>query len=262
VSAAQLAALLVGIPLGLSAIMAVAWWVAMKTERSGFVDGIWSLCTATGGVVAALGGGPLTTRALIVAAMAAFWGLRLGAYLMNRAAESEDPRYAALKRQWGDQASRRLFVFLQVQAVAALPLVLTMGLAARAPRAGLDWRDYIGLALFALAWLGEAVADRQMRTFRSLPENRGGICRIGLWNWSRHPNYFSEWLVWLSFAVIAVGGWGWIAVIGPVTMYWLLVHASGIPPLEAHLARSRPEAFARYAAEVSAFWPRPPRSSD
>jgi steroid 5-alpha reductase family enzyme len=102
-----------------------------------------------------------------------------------------------------------------------------------------------------------------MARFRADPGNRGGICDVGLWAYSRHPNYFFEWLCWLGYAVISAdftGGypWGWLAFAAPATMYWLLVHVSGVPPLEAHLARSRPTAFKAYAARVNAFWPWPP----
>ena len=80
--------------------------------------------------------------------------------------------------------------------------------------------------------------------------------------WSRHPNYFFEWLTWLAYPIMAVGAGypaGWLTLSGPLTIYALLVHVSGAPPLEAHLSRSRPAEFAAYAETVSLFWPRPPR---
>ena len=132
----------------------------------------------------------------------------------------------------------------------------------RAP--GLDVRDLLGVAIFGIAVVGESVADRQMAQFRADPANRGKICDVGLWSWSRHPNYFFEWLMWLSYPAIAIGldyPAGFLALGAPITMYWLLVHVSGVPPLEQHLARSRPEAFQRYSRRVSMFWPRPPVSS-
>jgi steroid 5-alpha reductase family enzyme len=114
------------------------------------------------------------------------------------------------------------------------------------------------------AIVGEAVADRQLARFRAEARNRGRICDSGLWGLSRHPNYFFEWLVWVAFAVIALdptGGyaWGWLALAAPALMYWLLAHVSGVPPLEAHMLRSRGEAFRDYQRRVNAFWPGPPR---
>ena len=148
--------------------------------------------------------------------------------------------------------------------MASWPLALTAYCAARAPRPGLDWRDGLAIALFALAFAGETVADQQMAGFKQTPANRGRICDQGLWAWSRHPNYFFEWLGWLAYPIMAVeAGYpaGWLTLSGPLVIYVLLVHVSGVPPLEAHLSRSRPAEFAAYAENVSAFWPRPPRRS-
>ena len=108
-------------------------------------------------------------------------------------------------------------------------------------------------------------ADRQLKAVRADPDSRGKVCTAGLWGLSRHPNYFFEWLGWVAYPVIAIslaGDWslGWLSLIGPVLMYWLLVHVSGIPPLEVHMLKSRGEAFKRYMARTSAFFPLPPRN--
>ena len=248
----------------LSGAMALAWRIGLATGQSGRIDGIWAFATGLAGVVAAWvsNGDPL--RRALVSAMLAFWSLRLGAYLWRRAIRGgDDPRYAALKQSWGAAAPRRLFLFLQAQAAASWPLALTAHFAAGAPRPRLDWRDGLALAVFILAFAGEAIADQQMANFKSAPGNQGRICDWGLWAWSRHPNYFFEWLSWLTYPIMAIGfGYpaGWLTLSGPLVMYLVLVHGSGVPPLEAHLSRSRPTEFAAYARKVSVFWPRPPRS--
>ena len=257
-SAAGLFGLGVGLAVLLGVAMLLAWWLALRSGRSGLIDAIWSLATGCAGMLAALAPGGSASRRALVTAMAGVWGLRLGSYLLARARGGEDPRYAALKIEWGERAGARLLRFLQAQALAAWPLVLAIGLAAHAPRPGLGARDAMGAAILVLALAGEAQADRQMARFRADPANRGRICDIGLWGWSRHPNYFCEWLVWVGFVVIAAGGWGWLSLLAPAVMYVLLVRVSGLPPLDAHLARSRPQAFATYRARVSAFWPWPP----
>jgi steroid 5-alpha reductase family enzyme len=261
-SATGLFALAAGLAVFLSAAMTFAWRLALGTGKSGFIDAIWSFAAGAAAVIAALAPGGDPSRKILVAALAAIWSVRLGSYLWRRAAIGEDdPRYAALKTEWGDKASLRLFQFLQAQAFAAIPLALAAYVAAHAPRAGLDVRDLIGAAIFCIAVAGESLADRQMAHFRADPDNRGKICDVGLWSWSRHPNYFFEWLMWLSYPAIAIGldhPAGFLALGAPITMYWLLVHVSGVPPLEQHLARSRPEAFRKYSGRVSMFWPRPP----
>jgi steroid 5-alpha reductase family enzyme len=249
----------------LSGAMALAWRIALTTGQSGRVDAVWAFTTGLAAVVAtaASQGDPL--RRILVCMIAATWSLRLGLYLWRRAIRGgDDPRYAALKRSWGAAAPRRLFSFLQIQALASWPLVLTAYCAAAAPRPGLDGRDGLAIALFALAFAGETIADQQMASFKEAPANRGRICDQGLRAWSRHPNYFFEWLSWLAYPIMAIeAGYpaGWLALSGPLVIYVLLVHVSGIPPLEAHLRRSRPAEFAAYAEKVSAFWPRPPRRS-
>jgi steroid 5-alpha reductase family enzyme len=120
------------------------------------------------------------------------------------------------------------------------------------------------LAVAIVALAGEGVADRQLQAFSADAANKCKIMDRGLWAWSRHPNYFFEWLGWWAYVLIAVGPtglwpWGWLALSAPAFMWWLLVHASGIPPLERHMVRSRGDAFRAYQRRVNAFFPGPPR---
>lgn len=253
------------IALMLSAAMALAWRVAVATGQSGRIDAIWAFATGLAEIIAATASDGDLARRILVSTVVAFWSLRLGLYLWRRATGGgDDPRYAALKQSWGAAAPQRLFLFLQIQAAASWPLALTAYCAAGAPRPGLDGRDGLAIGLFALAFAGETIADQQVAGFKRAPANRGRICGRGLWAWSRHPNYFFEWLGWLAYPIMAIEpGYpaGWLTLSGPLIIYWLLVHVSGVPPLEAHLSRSRPAEFAAYEEDVSAFWPRPPRRS-
>ena len=263
------AVLIVGLAVCLSAAMAAAWAVAVGSGRSGWIDAIWSLAIGTGGVVAALvplSPGEPTTRQVMVAGLAAAWSLRLAWHIARRTAGGgDDPRYAWLRQEWGAAFRPRLFLFLQIQAACAVLLDASILVAAHNPAPGIRVGDGLGIVLLAAAIVGEAVADRQLARFRADPGNRGRVCDVGLWGLSRHPNYFFEWLGWLAYAAIAIdlGGyaWGWVALSGPVLMYWLLVYASGIPPLEAHMLRSRGAAFRAYQARVNAFWPGPQRAA-
>lgn len=257
-----------GLFAGAALAMTAAWWLSEKTGRSGWADTIWSFAVGVLGAIAALvplSGDALSAHPVLVALMAAFWSLRLGVHIARRTATGpEDARYAWLRRQWGENASSRLFWFLQIQAAAAFLLAGCIGLAAHRP-GPLDAGDMLGVVLMILAIAGEGLADRQLRRFKSDPSNRGRVCDSGLWALSRHPNYFFEWLGWCAYVAMGVdlsGGYpaGWLVVVGPAFMYWLLVHVSGIPPLEAHMERSRGAAFADYRRRVSAFWPWPSRS--
>ena len=125
---------------------------------------------------------------------------------------------------------------------------------------GLGVTDFLGIAIWILAIGGESLADRQLAAFKSDPENRGGVCRRGLWAWSRHPNYFFEWTHWFAYVLI---GWnapnGWLSLLGPIIMRFFLVKITGIPPTETRALEGRGAEYRRYQREVSAFLPLPPR---
>ncbi len=250
----------------LVSIMALAWYLQQRTGNSGWVDTTWSFGVgATACFVALL---PLVQHAwhwrqFLVAALAALWCIRLGSHIaMRTRSAADDPRYRGLIDAWGEDAPRRMFWFLQSQAAVGIILALAIVMAAQNPDPEIRLQDVAGCALLLIAIAGEALADRQLRRFRANPANRGAVCDAGLWRWSRHPNYFFEWLAWLSYPVIAIdfsghNPFGCFAVLAPVCMYYILVHVSGIPPLEAHMLRSRGEAFRAYQARTRAFFPLP-----
>lgn len=246
--------------------MACAWAVVLKTGKSGWADTFWTASVGVCGCAAALvpvGGEGHTGRSLIVAALVAFWSLRLASHIARRTLSGEDdPRYAHLRKQWGDRYRSQLFVFLQIQAAAAFVLVVALIAAANNP-APLGWGDALGIIVAGVAILGEGLSDAQLAAFKTQAGNRGKVCDRGLWSLSRHPNYFFEWLYWLAYSPIGLSfdnyGWGWISILAPVLMYWLLVHVSGVPLLEAHMLRTRGAAFQTYQHRVRTFWPFPRR---
>lgn len=261
--------------------MSATWMVARRLGNYGIVDVVWSLGFVPLAIlhlgVGALwhlgghaGGGVWNARpALVLTAMAVAWAGRLGLHLGRRVASHhpvEDVRYAALRVEWGADADRRMYGFflLQglIQVVLALPFMwvaLDSGIGRGA--LGLGWTGLMGMALWIAGIAGESVADRQLARFRADPGNRGQVCQVGLWRWSRHPNYFFEWLVWVGYAVFASGaGLGWLAWLSPLLMYHFLVNVTGIPMTEALSVKSKGDAYRRYQRTTSAFFPRPPRS--
>lgn len=261
-------ALLAGV--AMSAVMATAWLIQRRTGNSGWIDTSWSLGVGTVAFLLSLypiGSGPFHWRQLAVATLVLCWCLRLGLHIAGRTKSvTDDPRYRDLIEKWGDAAAPRLFLFLQAQAAVGIVLVLAVVLAAQNGNPSFRAIDMMGFALLLGSIVGEATADRQLERFKNNPLNRGEVCEAGLWSWSRHPNYFFEWLYWVGIAIIALdlSGYqplGWLAVSAPVCMYWVLNYASGIPPLEEHMLRSRGDKFREYQSRTSAFFPIPPNSA-
>lgn len=249
-------------------VMSLAWAITLRPGHSGWIDAIWSGSVGLASVAVALGDGGARPRALLVAGLVGIWALRLGGAIARRTASGgDDPRYVELRQRWGAVYAWRSFLLLMVQAACAIALVVSAWAAARNPSPVWAWSDVAGSAVVLCGIGGEALADEQLRRFRAGRAHAGQVCDRGLWSVSRHPNYFCEWLVWSGLAVISIGPdggrpAGWLGLIGPVLIYVLLVHVSGIPPLEAHMLRSRGAAYGRIQARISAFWPALPRRGE
>jgi steroid 5-alpha reductase family enzyme len=257
---------LAAIAVALAILMAGAWLVQQRTGNSGWVDTIWTFSVGLVGVSGALwpvAGASPNARQWLVAGLVAIWSLRLGVHIAVRTAGiTDDPRYAAFASEWGADSPRRMFVFLQNQGLGSIPLVFAIFVAARFPGDALGLQDYLGALILLAGIAGEALADAQLKSFRANPANKGQVCDIGLWRWSRHPNYFFEWFGWLAYPVIALSpnyAWGLATLLAPVFMCWILVYVTGIPPLEAQMLRSRGDRYRDYQSRTSRFFPLPPQ---
>lgn len=241
----------------------VAWLLQYRLRNAGLVDAIWAWTLGLLAVVyAAVGPAPVELR-LLLAVVGGAWGLRLGTHLFFRNwAKPEDWRYAEFRRRWGAQANRNMFWFFQFQnlftlILSALAFIPVAWSPVRPPLPLLSLAVLIAIA----ALVGEALADRQMERFRADPRNAGAVCRDGLWRYSRHPNYFFECLYWLAYLPLAFGSpWAWVTLGAPLVMAWLLLRLSGVPLLEAEMARRKP-GYAEYQRTTSLLIPLPPRPS-
>lgn len=253
----------------LSIVMGFAWLWQQRTSNIGWVDVFWTFGTAGAGVGLALAWAAPDGSALrraIVCAICGLWAVRLGLFVAFRvaSADEEDGRYRALREAWGPTVQRRLLSFLLLQALVSTVLAVAIALAANRPERALGWADMAGLGIGLLAIAGEALADHQLRTFAAAPENRGRVCDVGLWAWSRHPNYVFEWLGWCAYPAFGIDlsgryPWGWATLLAPVLMFLVLRFGTGVPPLEAHMLRSRGQAYRTYQDRVAIFLPRPPK---
>lgn len=241
---------------GATLAMSAGWAWQARRENAGIVDVIWTLGIGAAAVwYAAVLDGALLPRVL-VAFLGALWSLRLAAHLAPRVLRGpEDGRYRQLRRHWQSHQGK-MFGMFQFQACLVVLFSLPFLAVARNTRAALSPWMVAGIAVWIASVWGEAVADRQLARFRADPANEGRTCRAGLWRYSRHPNYFFEWLHWFAYVGLAVGSpLLWLSGCGPVVMYVFLRWVSGIPFTEAQALRTRGEDYRRYQAETSRLIP-------
>ncbi len=246
--------------LGLAAgVMAGTFLVARRVRNFSIVDVAWSaVFTPLVLIPATLADGYGPRRALI-AAMVTLWSLRLAGHLYTRISAlhpEEEGRYVRLRQEWAANLHVRFFLFFQAQGLLAALLSVPFLLACADPRAALGPFEILGAALFVAALAGEAVADRQLAAFKADPSSRGRTCRAGLWRYSRHPNYFFEWLIWVAYFLFALPSpWGWVTVYCPLLMLFFLFRVTGIPMTEEQAVRSRGDDYRDYQRTTSAFVP-------
>ncbi|GAB6195107.1 DUF1295 domain-containing protein [Lysobacter xanthus] len=248
------------IGLSMSVVMTLGWLWQWRTRNAGLVDVLWSLGVGGSAVALALVGDGAVLPRVLLGVLGGVWGLRLALHLGHRVfTEAEDGRYAYLRAHWnGSQV--RFFLFFQLQALLVPLFALPFAAVARAPGGGPGGWLVAGVAIWLLALAGEGIADRQLARFRADASNRGRTCRDGLWRYSRHPNYFFEWLHWFAYAALAAGSpWWWMAAAGPVVMYVFLRWISGIPFTEAQALRTRGDDYADYQRTTPMLIPRLPR---
>lgn len=235
------------------------WAIQLRTKDAATIDVAWTILVAGGAIAAGLLAEGDVWRRVLVATLASVWAVRLGAYLLvNRVLSStvEDGRYLALRQQWGNRAARNFLMLYLFQLVIAGIFVVPIAAAMRG--GALDGWAVLGAGLWGVAVAGETVSDRQLARFRADSEGRGTVCRVGLWRYSRHPNYFFEWIHWWAYVII--GHAAPLTFIGPVVMLLFLFRVTGIPYTERQALRTRGAAYRAYQATTSVFVPWPPRT--
>ncbi|CAN0640975.1 DUF1295 domain-containing protein [Burkholderia cepacia] len=245
---------------GLFLSFTAVWISQLRSRNAGMIDPVWAVTLGGMAVfVAGLGTGPALNRAL-VATGGGIWGLRLARHLWRRNyRQPEDRRYRQFRLQWGDAAPRNMFWLFQLQALISMLLSVAFFVPAYSPDAPSRSAAVAAVSIWLVAVAGEAAADRQLKRFLAAPGRRDRVCRVGWWRYSRHPNYFFECLHWCAYAALAIGmPWGWLTLMPPFLMAWLLLRVSGLPLLEAHLVRTRP-GYREYMLTTSALVPWPPR---
>ncbi len=244
--------------LAVCTLMLVLWLIHFPMRNAAIVDVGWAGGLALLGILYAALGDGLAVRRYLIGGMAAVWGLRLALHLLTDRilGHPEEGRYQELRRKWGTNIELKFFFFYQFQAVLCMVLAAPYYLAARNPAPELGWLEWAGLGVWLVGVCGESMADRQLAKFKHNPANRGKTCQAGLWNYSRHPNYFFEWLIWMGFALFALmAPYGYTGLISPALILYFLLKVTGIPATEEQALRSRGEEYRRYQETTSVFIP-------
>ena len=249
---------LVGLAIS-SLLMAVVWVIAVRIRNAGIVDIAWSLGFIPLALLYRIFGDGEPARQNLITLMALLWSARLGSHLWKRVMghhPEEDGRYRELRAAVAGHENFFFFWFFQAQALLLAVLSLPILLADFDPRVSLGFSDGLGFVVWLVALAGESLADRQLAAFKADPANKGKVCSAGLWRYSRHPNYFFEWLIWVSFFFFALPApWGWTTILCPALMLFFLLRVTGIPYTEEQSLRSRGLAYRQYQRSTSAFVP-------
>jgi steroid 5-alpha reductase family enzyme len=239
-------------------LMFILWLLHFPLRNAAIVDVGWVMGIALLAMIYAVHAVGYWRRTLFLSLMVLIWGLRLGFHLLFTRVngQPEEGRYVELRRKWGSNTGLKFLLFFEFQAllcgVLSLPFLVAMHDPSKSPPEFENW----GLGIWVVAFLGEMIADLQLKRFKQNPQNKVRVCNVGLWRYSRHPNYFFEFFIWVSFAIVALPAqYGYLGLISPALILFFLFRVSGIPATEEQAIRSRGEAYRKYQRSTSAFIP-------
>jgi steroid 5-alpha reductase family enzyme len=240
-------------------IMFLVWLWAHKLKNAGVVDIFWSYNFAVIAVILLILAPGFETRKLLICGMVIIAGVRLGTHLAVRIVKHlsvEEGRYQQLRKEWAPNPEQKFFFFFQFQAISNVLLAIPFFVVTQNTNPQFSPLEYVGAGLWLISVLGEAIADAQLAAFKKDTKNKGKVCNTGLWGYSRHPNYFFEWLMWVAYFVFALASpYGYLAIISPAIILYLLLKVTGIPATEEQAVRSKGELYKSYQSATSVFIP-------
>jgi steroid 5-alpha reductase family enzyme len=240
-------------------IMFIVWLWATYISNYSIVDVFWALNFSVISVILLFLGNGSDQRKFLTCSLLICWSLRLGIYLTNRVFShitEEEGRYKQLRNEWKTGIKLKFFLFFQSQALSNVYLSIPFFIICSNRKPGISLIEYIGALLWLISIIGEGVADFQLKQFKKNSENKGKVCDVGIWHYSRHPNYFFQLMLWTGVLVFALPSQcGWIAVICPLSIGYLIFKVTGIPMTEQQSIRSKGDLYREYQRSTSAFIP-------
>ena len=244
-----------------SILMMIIWIWAYRIKNAGIVDIFWALNFLVIAAVIWIFADGIQERKIILCSLAALWSLRLGIYLLIRVGshlDEEEGRYKQLRAEWAPNANFKFFVFFQMQALSNVFLAIPFFIIALNQNIQLSTIEYIGAGMWLFSIIGEGLSDWQLKQFKNNPANKGKVCEYGFWNYSRHPNYFFQLMIWISVLIFALPShYGYISVVCPLVIGLLIFKVTGIPMTEEQSLRSKGDLYKEYQRTTSAFIPLP-----
>lgn len=235
-------------------VMWLAWLVYLISGNSGVVDIFWAIACLMVGATLYIFHGLSGWWAWFVLSCLVVWAVRLSGFLLlTRIMQGHrDPRYEALSHGWRSKSWGFLFNYTLQAVLAWLIAMPPLYFALSGTHVVLSWQ-WLGVIVFSVGLIGEAIADGQLRRFKL--SGQSGICEVGLWRFSRHPNYFFEWLIWLGFAFMGLTNWlSLLGFIGPFILFSVMFFVTG-PMTERQSLKKHGKRFSKYQERTSYFFP-------
>ncbi|MDI9347093.1 MAG: DUF1295 domain-containing protein [Methylacidiphilales bacterium] len=230
--------------------------VSLIKKRNDVADVAWGLGFVLMAWMSFFLNGDSGARGLLAGILVSIWGLRLAWHIHARnKGKTEDYRYLAWRKEWGKWFYPRSYLQVYLlQGMFSFLIVMPVLIINNSAWSALGIFDVLGIAIWLIGFYFESMGDAQLARFIKNPENKGKLMRSGLWAYTRHPNYFGEVMQWWGLWLVALPvPNGWLGIIGPLTITFLILKVSGIPMLEKKMAE-HPD-FAEYKRRVSVFIP-------
>lgn len=241
--------------IALVSLLTIVWFIYMTYRNPGVVDMFWPIGLLLAGTLY-IAQVPFTISTGISASLLTIWALRLSGYIWYTRVRHFhiDKRYVAISKDWAS-VSFGFFLNYQLQAILIWCVAMPFYFIADRSMIALSSLDYFAIALSLIGIAGEMTADIQLSQFKKAHPKQ--VCNQGLWQYSRHPNYFFDWLTWLGFALFAIPAeYGYIALVSPILMYVIFNYVTG-PITERSSIQSRGQAYLEYQQQTGMFFPQP-----
>ena len=232
------------------------WFIYLWKRNPSVVDLGWAIGLTLMGLIHNLRGDTVSSGSLLAGVLVLLWGLRLGGYLFwtRLRLGKRDARYESLQQKQTIAAPLFFLMHYLIQACFQAVVGFVFIFTAQSTRLDSVY-TLVGLTLWCIGYVGSIAADAQLNRFRIRPENRGKVCQVGLWNYSRHPNYFFEILLWSGFAFIGLSApMGWLGLISPIVLLLTMRFITG-PISERQSFKSKPDAYRQYQKGTSMIIP-------